>query len=65
MELAFTIDAANSLTFKLPEVQLGYDGPTVDGPTGIKMQHNFTAYYNDSADDASVVVTLVNDVESY
>ena len=65
LELAFTIDAANSLTFKLPEVQLGYDGLTVDGPTGIKMQHSFTAYYNDNADDASVVVTLVNDVESY
>ena len=65
LEMSFSIDEANKLTFALPEVQLSYDGPTVDGPTGVKMDHNFTAYFNDSADNAAVVVTLVNDVEAY
>ena len=65
LEMSFSIDEANKLTFTLPEVQLSYDGPTVDGPTGVKMDHSFTAYFNDSADNAAVVVTLVNDVESY
>ena len=37
----------------------------VDGPTGIKMDQSFSGYFNDNADNASVVVTLVNDVESY
>ena len=41
------------------------EGPTVNGPTGIKMDQSFSAYFNDNADNASVVVTLVNDVESY
>lgn len=65
LEMSFSIDEANKLTFALPEVQLSYDGPTVDGPTGVKMDHSFTAYFNDSADNAAVVVTLVNDVEAY
>ena len=59
------IDEGNKLTFSVPEVQLSYNGPTVDGPTGIKMDQSFSAYFNDNADNASVVVTLVNDVESY
>ena len=29
------------------------------------MDQSFSAYYNDNADNASVVVALVNDVESY
>ena len=65
LDLSFAIDEGNKLTFSVPEVQLSYDGPTVDGPTGIKMDQSFSAYYNDNADNASVVVTLVNDVESY
>ncbi len=65
LEMSFSINDANKLTFALPEVQLSYDGPTVDGPTGVKMDHSFTAYFNDSSDNAAVVVTLVNDVESY
>ena len=65
LDLSFAIDEGNKLTFSVPEVQLSYDGPTVDGPTGIKMDQSFSAYFNDNADNASVVVTLVNDVESY
>ena len=65
LDLSFAIDEGNKLTFSVPEVQLSYNGPTVDGPTGIKMDQSFSAYFNDNADNASVVVTLVNDVESY
>ena len=65
LDLSFVIDEGNKLTFSVPEVQLSYDGPTVDGPTGIKMDQSFRRTFNDNADNASVVVTLVNDVESY
>lgn len=65
LDLGFAIDEANKLNFSLPEVQLSFDGPTVDGPTGIKIQHKIVAYYNKNAAKASVVTTLVNDVETY
>lgn len=65
LNLGFAINADTKLTFSLPEVQLSFDGPTVDGPTGIKMQHNIVAYFNDNVDKASVVTTLVNDVATY
>lgn len=65
LSMSFTIDEDNSLTFDLPEVQLSYDGPTVDGPTGIKQEYKFEAYYNNAAAGAAVVATLVNDKASY
>ena len=61
LDLSFAIDEGNKLTFSVPEVQLSYNGPTVDGPTGIKMDQSFSAYFNDNADNASVVVTLAVD----
>ena len=65
LELAIAIDASNSLTFKFPEVQLQYQGPTVDGPTGIMAEFPFVAYFSNSADDSVVVATLVNSTASY
>lgn len=65
LDLGFVIDEDNKLNFRLPEVQLSFDGPTVDGPTGIKIQHNIVAYYNKNAENASVITTLINDVETY
>ena len=65
LELAIAIDASNSLTFKFSEVQLQYQGPTVDGPTGIMCEFPFVAYLADAVDDSVVTVTLVNDVASY
>ena len=44
LDLSFAIDEGNKLTFSVPEVQLSYNGPTVDGPTGIKMDQSFSAY---------------------
>ena len=65
LELAIAIDASNSLTFKFPEVQLQYQGPTVDGPTGIMAEFPFVAYFANSADDSVVTATLVNGIASY
>ena len=65
LELSFTIDDDNKLTFLFPEVQLQFQGPTVEGPTGIRTQYPFIAYFNDATEDTVVKVTLVNDVESY
>jgi len=65
LSLEIAIDASNSLTFAFPEVQLQYQGPTVDGPTGIMAEFPFVAYYANGADDSVVVATLVNDVASY
>jgi len=65
LELDIAIDASNSLSFKFPEVQLQYQGPTVDGPTGIMAQFPFVAYFANSSDDSVVVATLVNSVATY
>ncbi len=65
LELSFAIDASNSLSILLPEVQIQYQGPTVEGPTGIRTQYPFVAYYNDSVKNTVVEVTLKNDVDAY
>jgi hypothetical protein len=65
LELSFTIDNSNSLSILLPEVQIQYQGPTVEGPTGIRTQYPFVAYYNDGAKNTVVEVTLKNDVDAY
>lgn len=65
LELSFTIDNNNSLSILLPEVQIQYQGPTVEGPTGIRTQYPFVAYYNNSTANTVVQVTLKNDVAEY
>ena len=65
LELGWSIDDSNKITFKLPEVQIQFQGPTVDGPTGVKAEYPFVAYFNDSADNACIIATVVNDVASY
>lgn len=65
LELSWEIDANNKLTFLFPEVRLQFQGPTIDGPTGIMTDYPFVAYYNDGAENTVCKVTLVNDVASY
>ena len=65
MELGWSIDENNKITFKMPEVQIQFQGPTVDGPTGVKAEYPFVAYFNDAADNACIIATVVNDVASY
>ncbi len=65
LELGFAIDEDTSLSFLLPEVQLQFQGPAVEGPTGVRTQYPFVAYFSDSTEDTVCKVTLKNDVASY
>ncbi len=65
LELSFQIDASNKLVFLFPEVQLQFQGPTVDGPAGVRTEYSFVAYYNNSSDNTVCKVTLTNDQASY
>lgn len=66
LEISVSVDDSNKLTLLLPEVQLQFQGPTVDGPTGIMTEYPFVAYFaDDSTNNSVVVATLVNDVTSY
>lgn len=65
LELGWIIDENTKLFFKLPEVQIQFQGPTVDGPSGVMTEYPFVAYFNDSADNACVIATVINDVEAY
>lgn len=65
LELYWEIDESNKVTFLLPELQFQYQGPTVEGPTGIIVEQPFVAYYTDAAEDTCFQVTVVNDVQSY
>ncbi len=65
LELTFQIDASNKLSFLFPEVQLQFQGPTVDGPSGVRTEYAFVAYFNNSSQNTVCQVTLTNDVEEY
>lgn len=65
LEMGWSIDDSNKITFKMPEVQIQFQGPTIDGPTGVRAEYPFVAYFNDAADNACIIATVVNDVESY
>jgi len=65
LELAFEDSNGNSLTFTLPELQFAQQGPTVDGPQGVRISLPFQAYYDDAAEGTGLQVTLVNDQVSY
>lgn len=64
LELAFT-NGANSLTFKFPEIQYERTSPTITGPAGVSVDLAWSAYYQNSADAAAIVATLVNSVATY
>ena len=64
-DLTWGIDTNNKLTFSFPEVRLQYQGPSVDGPTGIMTEYPFVAYYNDSSAATCCKATLINDVQKY
>ncbi len=64
LNLKFT-NGAHSLEFDMTEVQYNRTSPGIDGPRGIVLPLDFTAYNQDGADDSSITVTLINDVTSY
>ena len=65
LELSWVIDDSNSLTIRMPEVQFQYQGPTVEGPTGVTVEQSFVAYYADATENTCLQVTVKNDVASY
>lgn len=54
-----------SLSVKFPEIKFARTSPSIDGPTGIKQSLSYNAYYDNSAEESAVVVTLVNETASY
>ena len=63
LELSFA-KGTESLTIKLPKVQLQVTGPVVDGPAGQKMTWNWQAY-SVQPEDAAMIVELVNTLPDY
>lgn len=65
LEVAFTIDANNSLTFAIPELIYERKTPPISGPSGVVVELNWKGYYTDGADASAMVVTLKNSVATY
>lgn len=65
LEVAFTIDANNSLTFTIPELIYERKTPPISGPSGVVVELNWKGYYTDGADASAMVVTLKNSVATY
>lgn len=55
----------DSLEFAFPEVEFGQTSPGIDGPQGVVVTLPWRAYYKDNAENAAVVVTLLNQHASY
>ena len=64
LKVKFT-NGVNILEFFIPELKYERTSPAADGPTGIVLQTPFRAYYNDSAENSSIVVSLTNETASY
>lgn len=54
-----------SLEFLFPEIEFGATSPTIEGPQGILVTLPWRAFYRSNSYGTSVVVTLINDLESY
>ena len=55
----------DSLTIDFNEVEYGLNSPQVPGNEGVFLDLDFQAYFDDHADDSSIVITVVNDIASY
>lgn len=53
------------MSLLLPEIKFSRNSPAVDGPSGIKQELQYSAYYQDSGENAAIVVTMQNKVASY
>ena len=63
LEISFA-KGQESLTIKLPKVQLQVAGPVIYGPAGLKMSWNWQAY-SVQPEDAAMTVELVNTLPDY
>jgi hypothetical protein len=55
----------DSLTYNLAEIMYSVTTPAIEGPTGVKISPDFSAFYENAAGNSSLIATLVNDVPSY
>lgn len=56
---------STTMSILLPELLFARNSPGVSGATGIKQELQYSAYYDDSIEDTSILVTLENDVADY
>ncbi|MCP3943227.1 MAG: hypothetical protein GY710_17305 [Desulfobacteraceae bacterium] len=63
IEMTFDGGVSSKLAVKLPELKYAPNDPGIDGPQGIAIALPFNAYYENSVDTTSVVVTLTNNEE--
>ena len=57
-----TTNENRSISFKFPEVLFEEVTPGIEGPRGVSVELNYHAYRDNSAEDSSVVIELVNEV---
>ena len=55
----------NTITIDMNEVEYSLASPQVEGNTGVFLNLDFQAYFDDHADDSAIVFTVVNGVASY
>lgn len=64
LSLKYVHTDGSSLEFNVPHAQIAATGVTVSGPAGLRMTWNWQGY-SPLANDAALIVTLINDVETY
>lgn len=62
LSITCTTNEGRSITFAFPEVLFEEVTPGIEGPRGVSVELNYHAYRDDSAEDSSVIVTLINEV---
>ena len=65
MEIKYTKSADMSFTVAMNEVLLHPTSPAIEGPGGVKISFNYSAYHQNDASGSAVIFTLVNDIPNY
>lgn len=64
VELGFS-SGSQSLKMRIPELIFERATPTIDGSKGVLQTLNYQGYFDDGADDSTIITTLVNDIQEY
>lgn len=65
LEVIFTIDSNNSLSFLFPEIRYERISPPISGPAGVMVDLAWRAYYQNDVGNSAVIVTLKNTQATY
>lgn len=63
LEATYTGSASSKVIVEFPELQFAESDPPIEGPQGVVVSLPVSAYYDDGADESSVVITLINTEE--